>query len=170
MKTQLIGFDNGYLKVIKYYGKNEKRRTHLWKCECKCLKTLILETTDIIHARIKSCGCSRKGKNLGNKYKLKHGLTKYKGPYHPLYIIRNAMMTRCYNAKKSDYPYYQGKGIKVYENWKNDVKSFYDWAITNGWKENFTIDRIDSDKDYCPENCRFITREENTKRKNKKGK
>ena len=159
----MIGYKNEYFEVIEFSGKNIKRRTNLWVCKCKCGKCIILETNVITKKRTKSCGCAKKGNNLGNINALKHGLTKHKGPHHPLYSMRNRILTRCYNSKHSDYPYYQGKGITVYEKWKNDAKEFYDWAINNGWKKGLTIDRINSDLSYCPENCRFVTIIENLK-------
>ena len=70
------------------------------------------------------------------------------------------MKSRCYNSKASKYYLYGGKGITVCEEWKNNFMSFYDWAMTNGYKDGLTIDRIDSDKNYCPENCKWATYKE----------
>lgn len=76
------------------------------------------------------------------------------------------MLTRCYDKElsKKSWHVYGGKGIKVCDEWKNNPKSFEEWSLSHGYKDNLTIDRIDSDKDYCPENCRWITMSENTKR------
>lgn len=71
------------------------------------------------------------------------------------------MKARCYNEHDSKYKFYGGKGIKVCDEWKNDFNAFYTWAMANGYTDELTIDRIDSTKDYCPKNCRWITMEEN---------
>jgi hypothetical protein len=84
---------------------------------------------------------------------------------HPLYSIYWNMKTRCYNASEHNFPYYQGKGIKLCDEWLASVRSFYDWAISNGWKKGLSIDRIDSNKNYCPENCCFITTSENSRKR-----
>lgn len=163
--VDMIGFDNGFVKVVEYAGKNKKQRTHLWKCECRCGNFVIRPTAEIKSARIKRCNTCSYGVTRGNwsNHHIDHGLARG-GIRHPLVKMRNRMMTRCYNASESDFPYYQGKGIKVCDDWKNNPKSFYDWAFLNNWKEGLSIDRIDSSKDYCPENCRFITASENSKR------
>lgn len=70
------------------------------------------------------------------------------------------MKNRCNNPKASKYYLYGGKGIKVCEEWENNFMSFYEWANQNGYKEGLTIDRIDSDKGYYPENCRWATYKE----------
>ncbi len=80
---------------------------------------------------------------------------------HPIYNLRYTIMTRCYNAALKDYKFYQGKGIKVCDKWKNDFISFFQWCMDNGWKKGLVLDRIDNDKDYSPDNCRFITFTEN---------
>jgi hypothetical protein len=166
----MIGFKNEFFEVIESAGRNPKTRSLLWKCICRCGKTTILQTNQIKKERVKSCGCSRKGKNKGNKFGFKHGLTRFNGRSHPLYEMRNRILTRCYSAKKSDYPYYQGKGIRVYEEWIHNPKSFFEWAYANNWQKGMVIDRIDTNKDYEPTNCQFLTISENIKKRHKEGK
>jgi hypothetical protein len=80
-----------------------------------------------------------------------------------LCIIWGDMIQRCTNPKRHNYKYYGAKGIKVCIEWRK-YQSFAEWAYTHGYQENLTIDRIDADKDYCPENCRWITASENSAR------
>jgi hypothetical protein len=73
------------------------------------------------------------------------------------YKIWTAMKARC-NAKNNiSYKYYGAKGIKVCNEWEHSFETFYNWAMVNGYADDLTIDRIDSSKDYCPENCRWIS-------------
>lgn len=77
-----------------------------------------------------------------------------------LYSIWRNMKCRCNTPSSSKYHLYGGKGIKVCKEWEKDFIVFYKWAMENGYKDNLTIDRIDSDKNYCPENCRWATYKE----------
>lgn len=85
-----------------------------------------------------------------------------------LKLILRRIKDRCYNKKSTGYNLYGGKGIKICNEWLDDSNNFVNWALENGYKEGLTIDRVDSSKDYCPENCRWISREENSKRVNEK--
>ena len=72
------------------------------------------------------------------------------------------MKSRCNNPNRPKYPRYGGRGIKVCDEWNNDFMSFYTWAIDNGYSDDLQIDRIDNDGNYCPDNCRWVTLQENT--------
>lgn len=79
-----------------------------------------------------------------------------------LYRKYRDMLNRCYNENNCSYKYYGARGIKVCDEWKNDFINFKNWAIENGYQEkhtrnSFTLDRIDNDKNYGPNNCRFTT-------------
>lgn len=87
-----------------------------------------------------------------NKAPEKHGLCK-----HPLNIVWCGMKERCNNPNSDNYKWYGGRGIRVCEEWNNNFYSFYTWAINNGWKKGLELDRQDNMKDYCPENCKWIT-------------
>lgn len=81
-----------------------------------------------------------------------------------IYTVWKGMRRRCKNPSCCGYKWYGGKGIKVCDEWDKPYggfENFYKWAIENGYSDDLTIDRIDSDKDYCPENCRWITAHEN---------
>jgi len=93
----------------------------------------------------------------------KHGLI-VNGKKPTLYKLRERMIRYCYTLPETSksYPSYRGKGIKVCDEWINDIAGFCKWAVDNGWKKGLTIDRINSNGDYEPSNCRFITRSENS--------
>lgn len=74
--------------------------------------------------------------------------------------IFNGMKQRCNNPNNPNYKYYGGRGIRVCEEWIKSPNLFYEWAITHGYAENLTIDRIDNDGNYEPSNCRWVTKEE----------
>ena len=84
--------------------------------------------------------------------RVKHGLTS-----HPLRMVWKNMISRCYLPTNTSYVRYGGRGIAVCDEWRNDLVTFYEWAIENGWVKGLQIDRKDNDGDYCPKNCRFVT-------------
>lgn len=97
-------------------------------------------------------------KNTGvnnNNYKVGFAMHK------KLYWIYYAMVGRCYNTKNPRYKDYGARGINVCDEWKNDNKTFFVWALANGYKEDLTLDRLDNDKGYNPVNCVWVTNKEN---------
>lgn len=155
----LTGEKFGRLKVIKYNGSNKNGRA-LWLCQCDCGNTKTIIASSLLNGLTISCGCY-------NKEHSKEIHSKHKQSYSKLYKVWNAMKTRCYNRNFMYYCNYGGRGIKICDEWK-DFINFYNWAIQNGYKEGLTIDRINNDDDYKPNNCRWITRKQqnNNMRKN----
>lgn len=80
-----------------------------------------------------------------------------------LYRIYVAMINRCNNKNSKDYKRYGKRNIKVCDEWSNNYYVFQNWAINNGYQDSLTIDRINNDGNYEPNNCRWITKEENTR-------
>lgn len=85
----------------------------------------------------------------------KHGMCRTR-----LYRIWNGMKQRCANPKTIGYRYYGGKGVTVCQEWQNSFQAFYDWAMANGYDDHLSIDRMDSNGNYCPENCVWSTSKE----------
>lgn len=77
-----------------------------------------------------------------------------------VFSVWTFMLARCYDPKHEHYHYYGGRGIQVCEEWRDDFLNFYDWAMSNGYQDNLTIDRINPDGNYTPGNCRWATRKE----------
>ena len=74
--------------------------------------------------------------------------------------IYSMMKQRCYNTNSQNFKYYGGKGVSVCDEWRNNSQAFYDWAMTHGYKDGLTLDRIDNDGNYEPSNCRWVTMKE----------
>ncbi len=142
--------------VLGYTGKNGTNHTWLCKCECGAIKNIY--GSNLRKGVSKSCGCLRKIINRDRM--LIHGLSKNR-----IYEILIGMRSRCYCEDNPSYKNYGGRGIKVYEEWLNNFNSFVFWANNNGYKDNLTIERLDNNGDYCPENCIWIPRSSQNRNK-----
>lgn len=157
----------GRLTIVSYTGKQTFHGGNaIWLCKCDCGKYVERPAVMLKHSKMPSCGCYVKEhtENLNKS----HG-----GRNERLYLVWIDMRRRCYDKKDSNYFRYGGRGIKVCDEWK-DYSVFREWAIKTGYdpsarKQQCTIDRIDVDGNYCPDNCRWVDAKiQNNNRRNNK--
>lgn len=145
----------GLLKIISFSGK-----TVVCECQCGSIKEYI--KGNLLSGNTTNCGCEKKRKLISRS--TKHGMTHTK-----IYSIYLGMKGRCYNPKEYAYKWYGKLGITVCDEWlgENGFTNFYKWATKNGYIDGLSIERIDTKKGYCPENCTWIDiqkQHENTSR------
>lgn len=152
----ITGQKFGRLTVIR---RHDSKR---WECKCDCGNITYSDGYQLRKGITKSCGCYH-AEACGNRHR-KHGYTGTR-----LYHTFKKMKERCYNPSSDNYKYYGALGITICPEWLEDFSKFADWSIKNGYADNLTIDRKDNTKGYSPDNCRWITIQEQQKNRRKRG-
>lgn len=162
----LTGRKYGRLTVIEQHGFTERNkhgsRQAIWYCKCDCGNYCEMPSGTLTRKRNNhSCGCLAK-EHLADMSKgnITHNMTGTR-----LYGCYKGMMSRCYREKDIHYNAYGKRGIVVCEEWKDNPKAFIEWALSHGYSDDLTIERIDVNGNYEPSNCKWIPMSEQYKNK-----
>jgi hypothetical protein len=139
-----IGRKYNYLTIKGYVDR-------YFACVCDCGRETRVKPTNLFDGKVKTCG----NKDCEYHYSLNYqadGLSSER-----LHGIWYGMKARCYNPGSSSYVTYGGRGIGICDEWREDYKAFREWALSHGYADDLSIDRIDNDKGYEPDNCRWVT-------------
>jgi hypothetical protein len=152
----------GRLVALRDTGKRYQRNV-IWLCRCACGSLVEVPGRALSNGNTRSCGCLKIDTLASKNHR--HG-DAYRGRPKRLYRCWQSMRARCYRKLDIDYKYYGAKGICVCSGW-NDYLVFKGWALSHGYSDNLTLDRIDSRGNYKPSNCQWITKSENSIKRNR---
>lgn len=149
----ITGKKYGRLTVLSFDHK-DKRGEYCWRCRCDCGNETIATGNKLRTGAKKSCGCLQE-EHRREGFNKKHGKTDT-----PLYVAWLNMRSRCNRQDNIMFKHYGGRGIRVCAEWDKDFNEFMRWALSHGYEEGLTIDRIDVNGNYCPDNCRWVSKKE----------
>lgn len=152
-RIDISGQRFGRLIALDFVPGNGTDRRGKWICLCDCGNFYRETYSNLTGGRTVSCGCKRKAQ--AGQMNHTHGLSKSR-----LYSIWSNMKSRTSNPGVPCFSSYGGRGIGVCSEWQNSFEPFYSWAVSHGYADNLTLDRINNDGDYSPENCRWVTMKE----------
>ena len=147
----LTGMKFGRLEVLERAGSSPTKQA-LWLCRCECGTKIVVFGSNLKRGNTQSCGC-------WNREAISIRRSKHHQCHSRLHRIWTGMRTRCNNPKSKPYYRYGGRGIRICPEWDSFV-NFRDWALSHGYRDDLTIDRIDNDGNYEPANCRWTTQKE----------
>ena len=142
------------LGIAESTYRNDGREFKKLRVVCDCGTEINVAVRGLKNGKSKSCGC------LNRDIVTKHGISMER-----IYNVYRSMLQRCNDSNHWLYPRYGGRGITVCDEWNGNPLVFKKWAINNGYNETLTLDRIDNNKGYSPDNCRFVTKKENMNNK-----
>ena len=146
MIKNLLGQRFGRLTVIALED-NVKSGSARWRCRCDCGNEISVRSNNLTGCGVRSCGC------LAKHNALKHGDSKTR-----LYNIWYGIIRRTEDSSRKEYKDYGGRGIKMCSEWRQSYEVFREWALANGYTDEHSIDRVENDGDYTPDNCRWAER------------
>ena len=154
----ITGRKFGRLTVHAKHGRAGKYV--IWTCRCECGRLVNVRGQDLRTGNTKSCGCLQSERSaIANT---KHGAAS-RGKKEALYVRWEGIKKRCYCSTSKTYKDYGGRGIKMCDEWRDDYNSFKSWALANGFESHLTIERIDVNGDYCPSNCCWIPKSQQSR-------